>query len=418
MTYDIYINDAIGWPISARYIRGELKRFEGRPVTVYINSLGGSVPDALDIYQQLRDHGQATVVIFGMTASAATIIACGAQRILMSDKALLLIHRASLWKDEWGQMNAEEIAQAIRRFEKSKDTLEKLDGIIANIYAQRSGGRAKPEDFASTMGEELWLTAAQAREMGLVDDIIEEGEAPSGQALSRARFQAMALPLPKSLTTAPSTLKSTAPATAQAPSGGQTAHTKSPAGNDNEDCPAGNGSEAAPAPTQPAAPTDERQRSRLAAAVQRIIEALRPDTPPADQTPDTNDTGKKNPDNNHTNTTNTMNKEQTPNQAPQALAALCTLLAVQTLAAANDGSITLTAAQAEAIDNELSRLANVENEANTLRTDKQNLEQQIKDLKDADGAETDHIEGGKDTDKPEDAATRVRAGYDLIKGLL
>lgn len=192
MKYDIYINDTIGWPISAQWVREQLAAFRGRPCSVYINSLGGSVTDALDIYQQLRDHGQVTAYVFGLTASAATIIACGAQVVLMSNKALMLVHRASQTVTLWEQMNEADIARAIRSLEKSKDMLLKIDQIIANIYAEKSGGEA--ETFRRAMQESVWLTAARAKEMGLCDDVIEEagGEQTADAVLSR--LSACALP--------------------------------------------------------------------------------------------------------------------------------------------------------------------------------------------------------------------------------
>lgn len=364
MKYDIYINDNIGWPISAGYVRDRLAEFKDKPVTVYLHSLGGSVPDALDIYQQLRDHGQVTVAVFGMTASAATILACGAKRILMSDKALLLIHRSSNWAAEWGRMNTEDITAAIRRLQKSRDMLEKIDAIIANIYATRSGGRA--EDFAAIMQEEIWLTAAKAKEMGLVDEIIEEGEAPDARTLRTATLQACALPVP-------------AACAAACTAGSEL--------SDNE----GNAGDTAAPPAENA----------LRAAVRRIINSLRREDAAAEDT-----------DHQHTN--NDMSKNN------QSLGALCALLAVATMAAGEDGSVSLTKDQAAAVDKTLGRIDALEQEVKDLKAERDELRRQVTDLKDADGADTDHVEGG---DTPADgdddkAGSRVRDNYNMLKGIL
>ncbi|MBQ8277828.1 MAG: ATP-dependent Clp protease proteolytic subunit [Bacteroidaceae bacterium] len=371
MKYDIYINDNIGWPISAGYVRDRLAKFKDKPVTVYLHSLGGSVSDALDIYQQLRDHGQVTVAVFGMTASAATILACGAKRILMSDKALLLIHRSSNWASEWGRMNAEDITAAIRRLRQSRDMLEKIDAIIANIYAQRSGGRA--EDFAATMQEELWLTAA--KEMGLVDEIIDEGEAPDDRTLQTATLQACALPDIPAAGTAGSGLSDDAgTAGANVPDGDSEA-----------------GDTAAPKPAENA----------LRTAVRRIISSLRREEAAAEDT-----------DHQHTN--NDMSKNN------QSLGALCALLAVATMAAGEDGSVSLTKEQAAAVDKALGRIDALEQEVKDLKAERDELRRQVTDLKAADGDETGHVEGDDTPDDGDDdkAGSRVRDNYDKLKGIL
>ena len=95
MKYDIYINGSIGYPFSASFIQDELAKVGDAPCTVYISSLGGSVVDALQIRQMFLEHGNVTVHLHGFVASAATIIAMGAKRIVMGEFALLLVHRCS-----------------------------------------------------------------------------------------------------------------------------------------------------------------------------------------------------------------------------------------------------------------------------------------------------------------------------------
>ena len=112
--YDIIIDTYIGYyPATKSAVRQALEEKPSAPVNVRINSYGGDVQHALDIRQQFIDHGNITVSIFGMTASAATILAMGAKRIRMSRYALMLVHRCSGWVEAWGQMNAEELAEAI-----------------------------------------------------------------------------------------------------------------------------------------------------------------------------------------------------------------------------------------------------------------------------------------------------------------
>ena len=99
MEYDIYINDTIGYPISAAYVKGLLQDYKDKPCNVYISSFGGAVADALQIHQMFLEHGNVTAYVYGFTASAATIIAMGAKKIIMGEYALMLIHRCSNWVD-------------------------------------------------------------------------------------------------------------------------------------------------------------------------------------------------------------------------------------------------------------------------------------------------------------------------------
>ena len=172
MNYDIYINSSIGWPFSADYVRGELNKCKKKPCNVYISSLGGAVIDALQIRQMFVEHGDVTVHIHGFVASAATIIAMGAKKIVMGEFALFLMHRCSNWVDTWGQMNAEEIADAIKKLEASKNALETIDQTVANIYAARCGKKVK--DVAEWMKDAVWLNADDCKQRGLVDEICKD----------------------------------------------------------------------------------------------------------------------------------------------------------------------------------------------------------------------------------------------------
>lgn len=145
----------------------QIKNLAVERITVNIRSTGGSVADALLIYDALcATDAQITTRCHGYTASAATIIAQAASegcREIMSN-ALYLIHR-SVGATEG---NAVELQQSL-------DLLSKTDERLAEIYAQRSGRTS--EEIAALMNENggngRWLTPAEALDAGLVDQIIE-----------------------------------------------------------------------------------------------------------------------------------------------------------------------------------------------------------------------------------------------------
>ena len=195
MNYDIYINSSIGWPFSADYVRGELNKCKKKPCNVYISSLGGAVIDALQIRQMFVEHGDVTVHLHGFVASAATIIAMGAKKIVMGEFALFLMHRCSNWVDTWGQMNAEEIADAIKKLEASKNALETIDQTVANIYAARCGKKVK--DVAEWMKDAVWLNADDCKQRGLVDEVCKDEEHPVITNALKGEILACGFPVPE-----------------------------------------------------------------------------------------------------------------------------------------------------------------------------------------------------------------------------
>ena len=201
MEYDIYINSSIGWPFSAEYVRQELNKYQGQPCNVYISSLGGSVLDAVQIHQMFREHGQVTCHLHGFVASAATIIAMGAKKIVMGEFALFLMHRCTGWVETWGRMNAEELSRAIEELQHDKKSLETIDQTIANIYVSRCG--KKIEDVVAWMEAAEWNTAATCLERGLIDEICKDDcQQEPITAAFRSKILACGLPMPAERPTA------------------------------------------------------------------------------------------------------------------------------------------------------------------------------------------------------------------------
>ena len=193
--YDIYINGCIGWPFSSEYVRQELERFDGQHVDVMISSLGGSALHALQIRQLFAEHGDVTVHLHGFVASAATIIAMGAREIRIGKYALMLVHRCSNWVEKWGQMNAEEIEQAISQLSDEKENLETIDHVVACIYADRC--KKSVEECASLMKDARWLTADECVAFGLADSIEADEAQDIEDDATIAGLSACGYPIPE-----------------------------------------------------------------------------------------------------------------------------------------------------------------------------------------------------------------------------
>ena len=162
---ELYIYEQIGFDwmsgegVSAMQFTQQLNTLDGKDLTVRINSPGGDVFDGVAIYNQLREYpGHVHVIVDGIAASAASIIAMAGDRITMAQTSQLMIH------DAWTMAMGNE--QAMREI---ADVLEKIDDQIAGVYAQKSGRRKNT--WREIMNKDTYYTPEEAIEAKLVDDV-------------------------------------------------------------------------------------------------------------------------------------------------------------------------------------------------------------------------------------------------------
>ena len=141
----------------------ELKN--SRRIAIRLNSPGGDAFMGVSIMNALRRHpAKVTVHVDALAASAASIVAMGADKVVMHEGSMLMIHRA--WTLAMG--NSEDLA-------KVSDTLAKVDQNLIDIYHRKSGlDKAKVKQM---LDAETWLGAEEAVELGLADeaDLISTG---------------------------------------------------------------------------------------------------------------------------------------------------------------------------------------------------------------------------------------------------
>lgn len=132
-------------------------------ITVWINSPGGDVFAASQIYNMLMDYkGKVTVKIDGIAASAASVIAMAGGDILMSPVSMLMIHNPMT--GAFG--DTEEMNKAI-------DLLNEVKECIINAYELKTGlSRSK---ISKLMDAESWMNAKKAVELGFADGILFTG---------------------------------------------------------------------------------------------------------------------------------------------------------------------------------------------------------------------------------------------------
>ena len=155
---------------STRYLRElEAIRAQGGvgPVSICICSEGGSVYNALAIYDSIRflakDRNTVGTVEGYAASAAAMIILQACEERLALKNARFLIHEVRHWA--FGDETLSEVK------DKSKE-METLAGIITGILASRTG-KTVADVHAALERRELWMGAEEAKEFGLIDGILE-----------------------------------------------------------------------------------------------------------------------------------------------------------------------------------------------------------------------------------------------------
>lgn len=159
---DIYIYDEIGyWGTTAQDFVREVAALDVDEINLHLNSPGGDVFDGIAIYNSLKQNkANVTVYIEGLAASAASFIAQAGDKVIMARNATMMIH------DAWGFAIGNEQVML-----DTADLLGKLSDNIADIYLQRAGGTV--DEWRALMKEEVWYSSSEAKEAGLVDEVID-----------------------------------------------------------------------------------------------------------------------------------------------------------------------------------------------------------------------------------------------------
>lgn len=134
-----------------------------------VNSPGGYVSAGADIYEMIRSSNVGTETrIVGDCCSAATYIACAADKTTMSPLAQYMIHRSSVSASG----NASDFATALQM-------LNETDRAIASAYAIKTG--LSQEEIIELMNKETYMNAQTAKELGFIDSILFENEFAQNQ---------------------------------------------------------------------------------------------------------------------------------------------------------------------------------------------------------------------------------------------
>lgn len=133
---------------------------------VYLNSGGGIATEGAAIHAILKARpGTTNIVVEGIAASAASLIAMAGDTVTMSAGSIMMIHDPS--GATWG--NSEDHSKTI-------EALEALATSYARVYAAKSGKTA--DECREIMKAERWLTPDEAVAEGFADDTTEVKSKP------------------------------------------------------------------------------------------------------------------------------------------------------------------------------------------------------------------------------------------------
>lgn len=169
------IYDYIGWSATCpRDVSNAIQKANGETLDVEINSPGGDVDSASEIYAALKGYPGTRIHIVGFCASAASMIAMAGKSEMVST-ARMMVHRVSAYAD--GNYHEHDDAS---------EALQKADRSVASAYEAKSGMSEK--EVLDMMDKTTYLTADEAVKLKLVDRVMfkapAQTEAPQQLAAS------------------------------------------------------------------------------------------------------------------------------------------------------------------------------------------------------------------------------------------
>ncbi|MFG0419661.1 head maturation protease, ClpP-related [Pseudomonas sp. zjy_8] len=180
---EIYIYGEIGgWGITANEFIQDLKAIDDgvSPVVVAFNTIGGDLFDGLAIHNALNRLGErCTARVDALAASAGSVAACGAHRLVMASNAMLMVHNP--WT--WTSGDAEDLRRVA-------DVLDQTFEAIIAAYKAKAPGIDDAE-LRRMVNDETWLTAQESLALGLADEVGNgvEVKACLGQGAAMQRYR-------------------------------------------------------------------------------------------------------------------------------------------------------------------------------------------------------------------------------------
>ena len=177
--FEAWGDDGTGyeWP---KAVKEQLDAIDDNaPLTIYINSDGGSVPAGVAIANMIARHkGRTTAVVDGWACSIATQIFFAADERKIPSNAYLMIHKPSTFA-----------AGDANDFQKVIDALDVLQEGVETTYRKAAREGVTAEQIHQMVEDTTWLTGADAA--GLFDIELLEATQTAACAGGPIKFKNM-----------------------------------------------------------------------------------------------------------------------------------------------------------------------------------------------------------------------------------
>ncbi|MFP4047325.1 MAG: head maturation protease, ClpP-related [Bacteroidales bacterium] len=156
--------------ISAKLLNDELESLEGiNELIIRVSSTGGDAFQGMAIFNSLKrfkNNNNVSVISYidGIAASISSIIPLAADKIIMPENALYMIHLPFV---TIAGGNSEDLR-------KKADVLDTITESLVDTYERKTG--LSREQIKTFMKNEEWFKAERAKAFGFVDEIEEELE--------------------------------------------------------------------------------------------------------------------------------------------------------------------------------------------------------------------------------------------------
>jgi ATP-dependent Clp endopeptidase proteolytic subunit ClpP len=158
------ISGIIGFDFTSKDLSDFLLSNQNKDIYLTINSPGGSVYEAIAIFNLIKNHpGNVTIEILGLAASAASFITTAANKVLINSNSVYMLHNA--WLVSVGDHN---------KLRDDADYIEKISNLLVTSYSNRS--KKSVDEIKQLMDSETFLFGNEIIEYGFADELINQDE--------------------------------------------------------------------------------------------------------------------------------------------------------------------------------------------------------------------------------------------------
>lgn len=179
---ELFIYDEIGiWGITANDFQKDLAKIKSKNIILHLNSPGGNVFDGLAIYNLLKNSDKnITVMIEGLAASIASVVAMCGDKIIMSKSAMMMIHNPFI------SMTGDS-----DQLKKTAEMMDMIKSQLVDIYTLRS--KMETKDVEDLMTAETWMTAETCKKKGFCDEVSESLKIAAFAGIDKYEFRNKAI---------------------------------------------------------------------------------------------------------------------------------------------------------------------------------------------------------------------------------